>query len=75
MGGIIIILRPEPTIDSFRAGKPNLCHEEKARDKNCFGCLELGFYGIKELAWQHDDPNQSGYSISIDLDEWKCYTL
>ena len=39
MDGIIIILRPEPTIDSFRAGKPNLCHEEKARDKNCFGCL------------------------------------
>ena len=44
-----------------------LCHKDTVKGKKCFGCLELCLYGIRELAWQHHDLNQSEHSISTDL--------
>ena len=38
-------------------------------------CLELCLNGLRELAKQHYDPNQSEYSISTDLDQWEVSTL
>ena len=40
-----------------------------------FGCLELCLYGLRELAEQPHDSNQSVLSISMDLDQSECFTL
>ena len=63
IGGIIILLTPAPTINSFRAWKPPLCHKDTVKGKKC-PYYRAGVVGLDEspthISLHGDDPSIHG---------------